>query len=300
MPTFAKPTLSVDRQLHFLKQKGLNIPDEERAKRYLIDIGLFRLKPYRKMFYAPGDKHFRPDVSFDDILSLYIFDRKLRVLAFDALERIEIAIRSVISNVMCDARGPHWFMDSSNFNPTFQGNNYNSFLGLVANCTGRADPDRRNPSCEQYYANFTDPDLPPSWVIIEVLSMSTWSKVYSGIRKTRYKKRISEYFDFNKDDFGNWIHALSIIRNICAHHDRLWNRIPKPIATSVEQYTHAGIPLNRSYTNFAMIFSFLCRLSSSPRWNEKLFDLVEDAIIDIHVTMGFPVYWYEFDFWRLK
>lgn len=299
---YSKPSLSPEKQLAFLKRKGLAVDDDNRVLRYLANIGLFRLKPYREQYYRPGGDEFNPDVNFNDILRLYVFDRKLRVLCFDALERIEVATRSVISNVMSDYCGSHWYIDENNFVPQYRGDRHKSFLSLVAYCSGKDDVCRRNPSCHQYYTKYIDPELPPSWVVIEVLNMSQWSIVYSNIRKTKYKKKISDHFSFDHSDLGAWIHALSVIRNICAHHDILWNRPLQPIATSVEKYTHPGIPLIKPYTNFAMIFAFLCQFVNGSNWSEKLFNILDEheSTIDIPASMGFPVGWYELDFWRLN
>ena len=297
---FCKPALSIDNQIAFLKEKGLNIDDEDRAKRYLANIGLFRLKAYRQLFYLPETKQFRPEATFSDVLDLYIFDRKIRILTFDALERIEIAIRSAISNVMSEAYGPHWFLIKNVFHRSYYNEEYNNLISNMKNCTGKNGNGRGTPSCESYYRNHEDPELPPSWIVIEVLSMSTWSKVYQNIRKTKLKKKISDPFGFDKDDFGHWIHALSKIRNICAHHDRLWNRSLKPTAAKPAKYTHPGMPTNKPYTNFAMIYAFLKSFTHTTTWNEKLFNLMDSKEdIDVRALMGFPVEWYEFPFWQL-
>ena len=152
---FSKPNLSVDDQISHLVAKNLDIPDPDRARRYLTNIGYYRLKAYAIPFYIPGTKSFQPDVRFDDILSLYIFDRKLRVLLLDALDRIEIAVRSVISNVMCEQEDPHWFLDQGNFGPKFIAPNNShglkKFHKEIENATHKKAPDRRNPSCKHHY-----------------------------------------------------------------------------------------------------------------------------------------------------
>lgn len=300
---FSKTNLTVDDQIAHLASKHLSIPDPERAGRYLTNIGYYRLKAYAIPFYTPGTKIFRDEVGFDDILSLYIFDRKLRVLLLDALDRIEIAVRSVVSNVMSEQGGPHWFQDQGNFSPKFRDpkNRYGlrRFHKEIENSTHKKEPSLRNPSCRHYYHNYSSPSFPPSWVIAETLTMGTWSRVYSGLRKTKYKKKIAGHFGFDKNDFASWTHALTLVRNICAHHQRFWNRNLPPKARNVAKYTHRGIDLSRPpYCNLAMAFAFLSSFTNASSWNVRLAELLEQCPLDIHEHMGFPRRWQKICFWN--
>jgi len=292
---FSKPNLSIDDQIAHLESKHLSIPDKHRARRYLTNIGYYRLKAYAIPFYVPGTKTFVPEISFDHVLNLYIFDRKLRVLLMDALDRIEISVRCVISNVMSEHCGPHWFMEAENFSPKFQTQNgkklngFQQFHKEIERGTCKKRQNLRNPSCRHYYETYTRPEYPPSWIISETLTMGTWSKIFSGLRKTKYKKKISEHFGFDQKDFAAWIHALTLIRNICAHHQRFWNRNLPPKATQVAAYTHEDIDLSKPpYCNIAMTYAFLCSITNASAWNIRLSDLLEECPLDIHEHMGFP------------
>jgi len=106
---YTKPSLSIQDQLALLKARNLIIPDTQRAERYLNFIGYYRLSVYFLPFQNDKDK-FDNDTKFDDILNLYIFDRKLKLLVLDAIERIEIATKAVISNYMSQKFDIHWFL----------------------------------------------------------------------------------------------------------------------------------------------------------------------------------------------
>jgi abortive infection bacteriophage resistance protein len=121
---FAKPATSIDDQIALLKRRGLVIADELRAKHYLRFVGYYRLAgyalPFQVNYNADGSHRFLDGVSFEDILDLYVFDRKLRLAVMDAVERIEVAFRAQFSQTMSEVRGPHGFMDAAHFVPSYK------------------------------------------------------------------------------------------------------------------------------------------------------------------------------------
>lgn len=89
---FNKPALSLLAQVKLLKSRGLIINDDQRVIRYLEHIGYYRLSAYMIPFYNDKKVHqFKESTSFDDLLNLYIYDRKLRLLLLEAIERIEVS-----------------------------------------------------------------------------------------------------------------------------------------------------------------------------------------------------------------
>ncbi len=81
--------------------------------------------------------------------------------------------------------------------------------------TGKNNHSNRNPSCKHYYEVYSDPELPPSWMIVEVLPMGTWSRVYENIEKGKVRQKVSKFFSFKTNDFAGWLHAFlsSFTRN---------------------------------------------------------------------------------------
>lgn len=305
MRTFEKKALSLEAQLELLRDRGLQIEDEERAARYLRTIGYYRLSAYFPPYQSSKDV-FAPGIDFDDVLDLYIADRKLRLLALDAMERIEVAVRTAISNVMSSRCGPHWYMYTENFTDTFlefrhRGGKtkFEEFIGNVECYTGATVPNRRNPSCSHYFATYSTPKLPPSWMIIEVLPMGSWSKVYEGIRKVDYQKQIASQFSFDHKHFASWVHALTLIRNCLAHHCRFWNHQFPPKAKNVHQYTHDGIHIATPYANFAMINAVLKRFTNHSTWPRRLYEHLSEWPLDIHTYMKFPKDWNNHIFWNV-
>ena len=96
---YNKPALDENELIERYIERGLIITDRNRAARYLRHIGYYRLSPYTIPFQADRTTHsFRPDTTFDDIFSIHVFDRQLRLLTMDALERVEVAVRSLNSS----------------------------------------------------------------------------------------------------------------------------------------------------------------------------------------------------------
>jgi len=117
---YNKPALNEKEQLELLLSRGLVVSNHQRARHYLQFIGYYRLSGYA-LFYQDRHSHnFYPNTNFDDILNLYIFDRELRLLVMDAVERIEVAIRACISNSLSLKHGSHWFLKPELFIPSYR------------------------------------------------------------------------------------------------------------------------------------------------------------------------------------
>ncbi len=162
---FAKPSLTLDQQLDLLNHRGLVVPDRERARRYLGFIGYYRLSGYMLRFQSGGrgDRrhNFSDGVTFDDVLDDYVFDRRLRLLTMDALERIEVAVKAVIFNELAEQFGSHWYMDASVFRSRMA---HRRFVDEVREATGAAhsaSSHRRTPFLNHYFGKYDSPPLPP-------------------------------------------------------------------------------------------------------------------------------------------
>jgi len=99
---FNKPHLTLEEQLTLLETRSLIVQDRKRAKHFLGHLNYYRLSGYWFPFkQSPTINQFRPNTSFEDVLNLYIFDRELRLLVIDAIERIEVSVRSKWAYSFC-------------------------------------------------------------------------------------------------------------------------------------------------------------------------------------------------------
>src|SRR5258706_8385542 len=106
MSTYKQPALNPEKQIALLKEKGLIIADENDAKYWLTHVSYYRLKHYTFTF-KDIDHNFKTNTSFEQVLDLYLFDRKLKLIIFDAIETIEVAFKTLISNIMSCKYGTH-------------------------------------------------------------------------------------------------------------------------------------------------------------------------------------------------
>jgi abortive infection bacteriophage resistance protein len=299
MVAFTKPSLSIDAQLTLLMSRGLQVPDYPRAKRYFTFINYYRLGGYFLPFCLAASHNFKQNTSFDDVLNLYIFDRQLRLLSMDAIERIEIGVRTAIINVMSNNHGAHWYMDSRLFSYHYKFN-HNDFLEQVKNESGYHNPRKRGPSLNHYYTKYTYPALPPSWMIGDILSLGTWSIIFERINCAKSKKEVASLFSLRHPQLSSWMHALSFIRNICAHHSKLWDRIFTVKPEIIPPISTLMTPNTTFFAYSVMMNYMLTHITNAPTWSDRLCNLIASCPLDSQIHMGFPVGWHLNPFWRIS
>ena len=193
--------------------------DKVKAERYLLNISYHRISAYIFPFYQKPKTNLilKVDTTFDKVLALYRFDKKLRILLFNEIEKIEVAIRSVLANFGCDAlNDDYWISNVLYFaNPI----KFKQTLAVIE----KELHGRREECIEQFRVSSTQP-YPPAWMITEVLSFGTLNYIYSNIANNQLRKQIADYFGVKPKVFVSWLTILSNLRNMCCHHARVWNR----------------------------------------------------------------------------
>lgn len=225
---YAKPAKPPKALLRHLRAKGLNTRGQtDLALRALTFIGYHRLLIYMRPLQDAA-KQFHPGVRFDDILALYNFDRELRLVCLDAIERIEVAFRAAIANTLaCDkACGPHFYLDAIHFTKT---EDHRVFLKNVLGLRETALP------LKHYYSNYNTPSLPPIWVVLEEMSIGPLSRLLEGLHLD-HRKSIAACFTYDESVLITWLKSLTTLRNLCAHHSRLWNT---SITSNAPKYANA-------------------------------------------------------------
>lgn len=221
---FDKSTLSLTQQVSQLKARGLVIDDEPTAERFLQNVSYYRLAGYWWPLQADKANHtFKPGSRFNTVIDIYNFDRSFRLLLFDAIERIEIGFRTRLIYELSLTYGAWWFENPVLFrdNRLFREN-----LKLVDSELIRS----KEVFIQEHKRKYTTPERPPAWKTIETLSLGHLSKLYSNLNNLPEKKRIAQSLGVPKPLFlESWLQSVSLLRNLCAHHSRVWNRnLPKP------------------------------------------------------------------------
>ena len=293
MQIYNKPALSAPEMVVLLQSKGLTISDEEKVIRYLNTIGYYRLSAYFLPFYSSPDV-FIPKTTFDDILSIYIFDRKLRLITLDPVQRIEIAVRTSISNYMSLKYNPFWILEETLFD------NIDNYKKLIDICKKVATPQNKHlsASCSHYFSAYGDHSIPPSWILFEELPMGCWSKLFANLKNNKDKRKIADRFGFTWPDFLSWLRSATNIRNILAHHRRFWNVTVPLLPRHMNHYIKDGGELKGSYINFVLVMRLLKAFTHNSLWNKRLAEHIETCPLDIHTYMSFPQNWQELSFWQ--
>lgn len=296
---YSKPALSIPQQIKLLESRGLVVEDKSRAESYLSNISYYRfsayLLPFQNRTFA--DHRYNNGVSFDKVLNLYLFDRELRLLVFDIIERLEIAFRTQIIYQYSNEFGAWWYEDPKHFI-----NNYHYSRNLA-----RIDEEIERSSevfIEHYKNKYTSPQRPPAWMTYEIISMGLLSKVFRNLQITDAKKRIAHHFQLPTPYIlESWMHSLTYVRNLCAHHSRLWNRTLtlKPQLLRKPK----NIWLSSNDVNPNKLFAFLsCSLyllkviNPNTRTGTHFRELLQ-KYPDINVNaMGFPGNWEKEELWK--
>lgn len=289
---YSKPTLTFEAQLDLLRRRGLAVTDNTRALHWLQQISYYRLSAYCLPF--KDGETFRSGTDFNDIAGLYIFDRKLRLLALDAVERIEIAIRTSITYEIAHAYGPFGHVRSANFTPHFD---HARFMAELVTEEDRA----RETFATHFRRKYTSEAHLPVWMATELLSFGTMSRLYKALAP-ELKQRISARYAVDEQFLASWLHALTYLRNVCAHHKRLWNRqfaIRPRFPTRNLTWPHRVPDNGRLYGMLVVLQHMLSVVSPRCQWRGRLFDLFDAHPLVSLDSMQIPCDWRTRALWKI-
>lgn len=318
MPKKLKPGTSIQNQILLLRSRSMQISDSE-AQQWLQFVSYYRLSGYWFPTYEDEDQGgskkdtFKANTTFSDIVALYEADRKLRTLIHDAVERIEVAFRTQIINLLSSS-DPLAYRDSIHYRESFDLDNWY--------CTAlrRIQRAGKHNQAIQHYTNNYGRHY-PLWVLAEVLDFSDISRLYQGLTYNDQAK-IAEAFEvkislenlpkivrkriYAKHPLATWLQQLTIVRNSCAHHARIWNKSFVPAPTNILR-TIPGLETlepnqsERIYGALLMIAFLLQTISPRNTWKIKMKVLINESFLPLpmvmHGNMGFPVDWLNADIW---
>lgn len=288
------PQISVDDQISLLKSEGLSFIDEGQAKHLLQNISMFRMKSYLKPFRQAGSRQFKSGSSFEDAYMLYKFDSELRKMICSELEKIEVSIRTQLSQIMGDYAGIYWFADAANFRNVA---GHASLMRNLQNEICRSDDD----AIITFRQNFSN-TFPPTWMTFEVSSFGTLSMMYKNLNAGHARRQVAKFYGLSDTVMESWLHSLVYVRNICAHHSRLWNRrlSINALVPRRAQLPFIGIPndTKRVYYLLSMVLYFLQKVNPNNTFTVRFNSLLAKyPRVDI-AAMGFPVDWSSQPLWQ--
>ena len=291
---FSKPPLSHDAQLDRLQDRGLVIEDRDRARHYLSQLNYYRLGAYWLPFEADHASHtLRPGTTFDQVLNLYIFDRELRLLVMDALERIEVSVRTSWAYHMAHEYGPHCHLQRDLFKPRWHYQRYRDKLEIEV----RRSQETFIRHLRQQYEEL----LPPIWAQVEIMTFGQLSQWYNNTRRGADRNAVARQYGIDERILTSLMHHLTTVRNTCAHHGRLWNReftVKPTIPTDGADALLLTLrdDGNRYIYNTLVLMLYLMNLiNPGHHWRARLV-----ALMDNHdaTAMGFPADWQDRPLWN--
>ena len=294
---YSKPFLSYPAQLALLKSRGMSFTSDAQALHLLERIGYYRLSGYWYPLLADKEKHvFKPNVNFDTAFSLYKFDRELRKIMGAEIEKIEVAVRTKMAHELSVAFSPFWIEDRNLFSSEV---NFQETLAKINEEYARSSEE----FILSFKSKYSNP-LPPSFIILEVTSFGTLSRLYRNLKSCKAKREIAKSFALPDVVFDTWLHSIVSARNVCAHHERLWNRKLRiqplfPRRTQHPWLADKTVSNNRIYFVLSMIVYFLNTVNPNHTFKQKLESLFVNYPNVDRTAMGFPSGWRNEPLWRL-
>ncbi|MEA9911598.1 Abi family protein [Xanthomonas campestris pv. raphani] len=297
--SYQKSWKSYQDQLDQLKSRNMGVTDEAKALSYLERIGYYRLSGYwypfrfRAKYIELTESHqkpadlkiksiatddFLPGTLFSQVVELYVFDKRLRHLVGDALERIEVALRVDISHTLGKLDTFAYTNPSllhqkftTQCSPRRQETQHAVWLSKNDQLVDRSREDFVKHNKSRY-------GLPLAiWVVCEVWDFGALSVLFGGMREAEQDAIAKKYGISNGRIFATWLRSLNYLRNVCAHHSRLWNRNideqPKlPDVAEIPWVTHFQtdrFARARCFMLLKMVRHLLMVINPSSTWADR-------------------------------
>lgn len=227
---YSKPALTFEEQADLLLARGL-VANRELLVERLRATNYYRFTSYLFTFRT-GDDRYQDGTTLDKVWELYRFDHRLRQLFLDAVETIEVQVRTQLAYHFAHENGAFTYLDETRF-PNFDPSrdDYRKWKKKVEEQVFRArDGKGREDFVVHFYHKYGDcHNLPPIWMTVELMDFGSVLSFYRGVAIS-IRKSVAETVGQPEEVVGSWLLALNSIRNRCAHHARLWNwRLGYPV-----------------------------------------------------------------------
>lgn len=281
----------MEEQLARLKQRGMGVDNDDAALSYLRRIGYYRLSgywyPLRAIDEAASRREgmpirlneFVPGSRFEDVVKLYVFDKKLRLLAMDAMERIEMAVRVDVAYLLGN-RDP-----CAHENPGCLDGNFSKKRRRRGPDAGRTDHElwlvkyqmlvhrsRRLPFVAHHIEAYGG--KLPIWVAIGVWDFGLLSRFFAGMRFDDRQIIATRYGAPDGKAFASWLRSLNFMRNVAAHHARMWNINVLEVAPLPEGWPE--MPNARPFFYFCLMQKLLRTICPNSTWGQRFRALLEE------------------------
>ena len=287
---FSKPYLPSHKLIYLLQTRGLKISDKTKAEEYLKNIGYYRLSAYFYPFLTPPKitHQFKAGSTFKKVMDVYRFDRKLRLIIFNEIEKIEIAVRSTIVDVTTQQlENPFWITSEKSY---ARKERFTRTLCLIDKEYNHSKED----FIEHFQSTYSNP-YPPSWELAEILPLGILTRIYQNIQNNQIRKKIAQRFELNIPVFESWMTIITLTRNSCCHHTRMWNKQNSLRTLSMKKMSRPWIDRDISqrkiFYNMCIIKYFIDIISPNNHFKKYLLELFDSFPSINKSAMVFPENW---------
>lgn len=293
---YTKPFRTYDEQADLLMSRGMTA-DRDELIEHLQDVGYYRLSGYWHIFKKPDDT-FWPGTTFARIWDLYTFDRQLKLVVFDAIERVEVYLRTQLAYDLAQNGGPFGYQDSTNL-PNLSQLAYDKLMTRCREAFERS----REPFALHFKQIYGDRhDLPPYWMLVNLMDFGMVFSLYRGAPNIT-RKSIAQAFGVTAKVMDSWLLTINTTRNICAHHGRLWNRTlgTKPTIPRRKNDPRWHDPYEVTPDKLFVVLTILSVMlemaAPDTVWRKRLFRLLEGRSDADMRRMGFGPGWETCPLW---
>lgn len=294
---YVKAVLTYDQQADLLLSRGL-LADRDLLVSRLQAVNYYRLSGYLYPF-RNSDDTYKPNTTLEGVWRRYTFDRRLRLLMMDGIERVEVAVRSQLAYHMAHAVGPFGYTIPANL-PKLDGDKFGRFLSGIYGETQRSRED----FVRHFQNKYGDQHgYLPIWMATEIMPFGSLMTLFSGVAPA-VKRKVAGCYGIADEVLHSWLGTLNVIRNICAHHGRLWNRelgfrpkIPNQ-RKHPEWHLPVAVPDNRIFAVLTVLRHMLRVVAPQSAWQSRLRQLLDEYPDIPRISMGFPRNWEVCPIWR--
>jgi len=295
---YIKPPLTLEQQAELILSRGMT-GDKSLIIERLSAVNYYRLSGYWFHFRQP-DHRFKPGTTFENVWRRYVFDRHLRLQIMDAVERIEISVRTQLAYHHAHRHGTFAYATNPASFPKLDSVGYTKLIDRITEETKRS----REVFVNHFHKNYGDAhSYLPIWMVTEVMTFGTVLSFYRG-SSHKVKQGIASIFRLPDTVFESWLLSLNAIRNICAHHGRLWDQVLgyKPLIPLKGDYPDWHQPVevanNRIFGVLTICKYCLDRIAPQSRWPKRLQELLAEYPDIPQINMGFPDDWQSCTIWK--
>lgn len=294
---FTKPWLCYADQVQMLQRRGLAVTDAHAAAQFLSHLNYYRFSGYCLAFESQRHQ-FNGTTTFEDVVAAYHFDLALRDLLTEALEVVEVDLRAALAYTFGQRNGAFGHVDPTNFFRHFKHAQWLDGL--------RKEAIRSRELFVRHFQHtyYEFPDL-PVWIVTEVMSFGTLSHMFKGMLKPD-QRAVAQRYGIQASFLQSWMHHCVYVRNLCAHHSRLWDRTWSitPALPPTPHWQPPRVPSNRHL--FATLLILRKLLSHIPavqgfsvQWKQRVEQHLAQPPLVSHPfqSMGLTNHWQSHPLW---